>query len=72
MSDQRIIERHTSSTAEPTVASYHAWLLRIWREQPDEAWRVALKRTDGERIGFAELSELFEYLVCLTQGEGRT
>jgi hypothetical protein len=61
---------NTPLAAGQEPANYHAWLLRIWREYPDEPWRVTLQRTDGERIGFPELQELFEYLLYLTQEAG--
>ncbi|MCA9979415.1 MAG: hypothetical protein KDD89_01220 [Anaerolineales bacterium] len=36
-------------------ANYHAYLLRIWREDGGE-WRVSLQSTrTGERVGFADL-----------------
>jgi hypothetical protein len=71
MTDQLLNEYRSPSPAAGQAANYHAWLLRIWREHPDEPWRVALQRTDGERIGFPALNELFEYLLSLTHGEGR-
>lgn len=65
--------KRPSPTADQAPTNYYVWLLRLWREHPDEAWRVVLQCTDGERIGFPELKNLFEYLRHLTdEEEGRT
>lgn len=43
---------------------YFSYLLRLWREEEGTAvWRASLQdpRT-GERVGFAYLDELFEFL----------
>ena len=44
---------------------YVAYLLRLWRETSGESsrWRASLQDPhSGERIGFASLEELFDYL----------
>ena len=52
---------------QPAQTDYHAGLLRLWREGEGGAWRVSLQPIDGgERIGFAELEQLFAYLRRLT------
>ena len=50
---------------------YVSYLLRLWRADGDEAvaWRASLQDPHtGQRIGFADLRRLFEYLVEQTQG----
>lgn len=44
---------------------YVAYLLRLWRETSGESsrWRASLQDPhSGERLGFAGLEELFEFL----------
>jgi hypothetical protein len=44
---------------------YMAYMLRIWpvRNQQKQCWRASLENAQtGERVGFASLEELFEYL----------
>lgn len=46
---------------------YMAYLLRLWREKKDGAWRAMLENPNsGERAGFATLAELVTFL------EGKT
>jgi hypothetical protein len=45
--------------------NYFAYLLRLWRERSGESsrWRASLQDPhSGERVGFANLEELFGYL----------
>ena len=44
--------------------SYFSYLLRLWRGGEErEGWRASLHDPHtGERVGFASLDELFEYL----------
>ncbi|MCE7988087.1 MAG: hypothetical protein DYG89_43535 [Caldilinea sp. CFX5] len=45
--------------------NYHSYLLRLWRDQPDDPWRAALQATTtGERINFAEVSQMFAFLLA--------
>jgi hypothetical protein len=44
---------------------YLSYLLRLWRVSDEEepVWRASLKSAhSGERLGFASLEELFDYL----------
>jgi hypothetical protein len=44
---------------------YLSYLLRLWRESDGEVpvWRASLRSSrTGEKVGFASLEELFEYL----------
>jgi hypothetical protein len=42
---------------------YFAYLLRFWRENRDGDWRVLLENPNAEeRIGFANLADLIEFL----------
>ena len=46
---------------------YMAYLLRLWREKSDGAWRALLENPNtGERAAFATLPELIAFL------EGKT
>lgn len=45
--------------------SYAIFLLRIWRSEEGEPWRVALVKANGEEtLYFASLTQLF---ACLWQ-----
>lgn len=42
---------------------YQSFLLRMWRERPDGAWRASLENvTSGEKHGFAHLEQLVAFL----------
>lgn len=46
---------------------YMAFLLRLWREKSDGAWRALLENpNNGERAAFATLAELVTYLESKT------
>jgi hypothetical protein len=48
---------------------YVAYLLRLWREKGGEStrWRASLQDPrSGERVGFANPEELFEFLLRQT------
>ncbi len=46
---------------------YMAYLLRLWRENRDGAWRALLENPNtDERVGFANLNELIEFLESKT------
>ncbi len=48
---------------------YMAYLLRLWRDNPDGPWRALLENPNsGERIGFATLPELFAFVETRTDG----
>jgi hypothetical protein len=56
----------------PTSGSpdYHAYLLRIWREEPAAPWRATLENAHtGERCNFATIELLFLFLDQQTQTE---
>ncbi len=49
---------------------YLSYLLRLWQESPGETprdpplWRASLERPQaGDRLGFASLVDLFDFLV---------
>ncbi len=47
---------------------YHAYLLRLWRTA-DGQWRASLETAQtGERLAFASLAHLAEYLARATEG----
>ncbi len=49
---------------------YQAYLLRLWCEPNDRDWRASLKTAaDEQELGFANLDELFAYLLRRTEGE---
>lgn len=42
---------------------YHAFLLRLWRDDARQGWRASLQSTaTGQRFHFGTLDELFAYL----------
>lgn len=46
---------------------YKAYLLRLWREKHNGSWRALLENPNiGERIAFASLAELVEFLESKT------
>ncbi|MFZ0546948.1 MAG: hypothetical protein WAM60_15985 [Candidatus Promineifilaceae bacterium] len=49
--------------------NYHAYLLRLWRENEDSSWRVVLQdaRT-GQKISFTELDKLTAFLEDKIEG----
>jgi hypothetical protein len=50
-----------------TERNQRSYLLRLWRDGPDGAWRASLRDAEsGERLGFADLDHLFAYLRRLT------
>jgi hypothetical protein len=56
-------------------AHYHSYLLRLWRTEGlgDVGWRASLESPEtGQRIGFANLEQLFVYLMDLTEGHAPT
>ena len=56
----------------PTSESpdYHAYLLRIWREEPAAPWRATLENAHtGQRCSFASIESLFHFLDQQTQAE---
>ena len=61
-------------------ANYNAYLLRLWQESPNAAWRASAQCAHtGEKFYFATLAELFTFLETQTRvdppqkdpGEGR-
>ena len=52
-----------------------SYLLRLWRTEgfQDFEWRASLEIPEtGQRIGFANLEQLFVYLMDLTEGQATT
>ncbi len=61
-------------TGTGNVEEYLSYILRLWREdKPGSRWLSSLQNPiSGERIGFADMDELFEFLRKKTrQGETR-
>lgn len=49
--------------------TYLSYMLRLWRGAPDAhpAWRASLENPQtGERMGFADVGALFDYLADRT------
>jgi hypothetical protein len=55
---------HNAPPEEGRSATYHSYLLRLWREGEDGvAWRASLHDPrSGERQGFRSVDELFAFL----------
>ena len=52
-----------------------SYLLRLWRTEgfQDFEWRASLEIPEtGQRIGFANLEQLFVYLMDLIEGQATT
>jgi len=51
---------------------YRSYLLRLWRVQTDgQSWRAMLENIEtGERLGFASLKKLIEFLQKLDEDVG--
>ena len=52
-----------------------SYLLRLWRTEGlrDFEWRASLEIPEtGQRIGFANLEQLFVYLMDLSEGQATT
>ena len=46
---------------------YQAYLLRLWRDNQNSAWRALLENSNNEeRVAFATLSELVTFLETKT------
>ena len=46
-----------------TPPDSHAYLLRLWRDGPDEPWRASVKLVaDGRELHFASPEKLFLFL----------
>lgn len=62
-----IIATHRNRAKQMTQHAYIAYLLRLWREREDAAWRATLENPhSGERHGFADLEGLFSFLAGAT------
>ncbi len=50
----------------PKTANYHAYLLRLWREDERTPWRAELVSPHtGDKQLFADDAELFHFLAAL-------
>jgi hypothetical protein len=62
----------TRPSGQPDNRSYHAFLLRLWREGDGEAWRVILEDVQsGKKQGFAGIQPLIEFIHEKTDTETR-
>jgi hypothetical protein len=56
-------EERTVSRLDPRQPGYHAYLLRLWRDNARQGWRASLQSTTtGQRVHFGTLDELFAFL----------
>ncbi len=52
-----------STESKEAVRKYHAYLLRVWREDDSLPWRAQLESPNtGDVLGFATLEELLSFL----------
>lgn len=52
--------------------SYHAFLVRIWKDGLDEHWRVTLDDPhSGQQVGFSDIAEFVAYIRRLTEPNQR-
>ena len=60
----------TELVEQPDDRLYHAFLLRLWRENEKEGWRVMLENVQsGEKQGFAGISSLIQFIYQQTNTE---
>jgi hypothetical protein len=56
----------------PGSSHYQAYLLRLWRDGPDQPWRVSLQGSATETLHhFADLQRLFAFLQAQTEGDAK-
>ncbi|MBK7895131.1 MAG: hypothetical protein WAS33_30350 [Candidatus Promineifilaceae bacterium] len=56
-----------------SLQHYHAYLLRIWREEEGMPWRATLQNPHtGEQEGFASVEQLITFIREKTEGSGPT
>ena len=54
-------------TGQPGLDTYQAYLVRIWQDGPQAAWRASAQSVqDGETVRFANLEALFDFLRAQT------
>ncbi len=59
-----------TSLGDPSAMQYRSYLLRLWCEASDRRWRASLEETrTAKRIGFANLEQLFAFLMEEADGE---
>ncbi len=54
------------------TTKYQSYLLRLWcvGEEGHSAWRASLENSrTGARVGFANLEQLFAFLISQTEGD---
>ena len=57
---------------EPSKPVYQSYMLRLWRPGRGEPWRAMLECVDShERLGFADLEDLFAFLKMQTNRAGQ-
>ena len=57
-----------------TQTNYRSYLLRLWKKEQSgiSDWRASLEDSHtGERFGFANLEQLFAFLLERIEGAGR-
>jgi hypothetical protein len=61
------------TTSNPPRKKYRSYLLRLWCEETlDPRWQASLEDPHtGERIGFANLEQLFAFLMDQVEGDAK-
>lgn len=53
--------------------TYHAFLLRLWRDTPTSPWRAMIQRPGrDERRYFSDIVQLLSFLLSLTEEESQS
>jgi muconolactone delta-isomerase len=53
-----------------TQRQYHAYLLRLWRDSPQQPWYAMLENPrTGERHSFTSREEMFRFLATQMDGD---
>ena len=59
-----------SKDKRPTCSTYHAFLIRMWRDGSLALWRASARSVQtGEVVRFARLTDLFAYLEAQTSDQ---
>lgn len=67
-SKQRYQSQKKSGSTVEQRANYHAFLVRMWRDDSNAPWRFSVQDSaKDERVGFADLDGLFAYLWNLAR-----
>ena len=63
----------TPTAAPVAVSTYHAYLIRLWQDQPSSPWRASAQSVQsGEVVRFASIDALYAFLRVKTGAEANS